>query len=226
MRFSSYKKGYALLLLSAALVFVLSLVIFTKPSEPSYQGRGLRTWMQHLRTINQIEFDEAAYALRSIGTNGIPVLLAELAAEDSGLASWFYSKVNKIRGLKFHVLPAKNRQFLAVQAFHVLGYSAQSAIPDLRQMLLHSDHKSQAACALAGVGGESLVILDGARTNENYWVRHEATNGVNLFRSIDGTATTVSLSHWVARTNGTPVYKLVYWADLRTIVRTNDPMKL
>ena len=67
----------------AALIFV-----FTRPREPSYQGRSLSQWMDiYHQESEPTDFtaEEARTAMRHIGTNGIPLLVAWMQYEPGHL---------------------------------------------------------------------------------------------------------------------------------------------
>ena len=79
--------------------------------EPTYQGKGLRVWLREARQERgqAIQQGKAAVAVRHIGTNAIPTLLAMLGRRDSPLVGESYNLLRR-HFREFQRLPAWLRQ--------------------------------------------------------------------------------------------------------------------
>lgn len=170
---------------------VLGCFIFlTRDAEPSYQGKSLRQWMdQYCWPDNPTAADlfprktffeqsaarqnEAAQAIRQIGTNAIPTLL-QWEDQDS-LVAW---KVKLLAGLPKVLqrwqalnwwLAAQDqyRVTRALSGFYILGVNATPAVPELtrRMQTRNSGSGVAAAAALANMGAAALPVLLSALTN-------------------------------------------------------------
>jgi hypothetical protein len=100
--------------------------------EPEYGGKPLSFW------VHDYEFGKDSRAtdeaVRSIGTNGLPVLLAMMEAKDHPAWSNVVRFANQ-HGLKhLKYIPAEKHHLQAVYAFNALGASASNAVPKLLKM--------------------------------------------------------------------------------------------
>jgi hypothetical protein len=144
------------------------------PAEPSYAGRTLTEWvMLNPTAINPAPHSrEATEAIRKIGTNALPCLLAWLAANPG------YDPMKRAAHTVFDVVPqsitpTNARDWAASDmvglhlevapiAFKVLGPDAAPAIPDLER--LASDPRGPrgayyATYILGGIGSQALPAL-------------------------------------------------------------------
>src|SRR5260221_13991205 len=64
--------------------------VFTRVREPEYGGKRLSEWAEELPWNPEEKPSEAEDAIRSIGTNGIPYLLAWIAYEPPIWRQWWY----------------------------------------------------------------------------------------------------------------------------------------
>lgn len=159
------------------IVGLLALLAILIPSrEPSYDGRTLRDWLHEL--ARNPEFDEnspAPLAIRHIGTNGLPILLAELRYKDS-TPKRIAMKLNDWIGTKLERDPVEitsqwERRAVAAKAIQLLGPDATSAIPALAENLSDPDLCADAAWVLAGMGEPARSILLQNATATNYATR-------------------------------------------------------
>jgi HEAT repeat protein len=100
-----------------------------KVSEPVFQGKTASYWVDHIDTS-----DEAEKALRQIGTNAIPMLLAKLQAKDSKFKTWLIALADKQDFMEINFKTAEDEYRLAVKGFGILGENATSAVPALIEM--------------------------------------------------------------------------------------------
>jgi hypothetical protein len=138
----------------------------SNPAEPSYQGRKLLDWLADVVVVfgqpseEQIEKQtRASQAIRQMGTNVIPFLLADLGAGNPPSVKYDREDLRS----------ADERMLQASWAFDALGSAGKPAIPQLVKLLDVSP--GYVPGALAGIGREALPELLQALTNENFWVR-------------------------------------------------------
>ena len=162
----------------------------SKDAEPSYKGKTLKQWMNiycwpYNPTVadlfpRKIFFEgsdarqnEAAEAIRYIGTNAIPTLL-EWEDKDSRIAWKHRLHAGLPKPLQnWHpvdwwlVAQDHYRVDRALRGFHILGSKAAPAVPELtrRMVTRNSDSGVSAALALANMGAASLPALLWALTN-------------------------------------------------------------
>ena len=134
----------------AACVLIASLVFASSCSSPNlhdprYEGKRLSVWVNDLSASTSDEqspLQTAAYmstwtnAVRAIGTNGLPLYLQWIAERNGSL-----------------------RDYFAVNAFQILGFRAEPAIPALAGMLKNDQIASPAAVCLGSIGPAAIPAL-------------------------------------------------------------------
>jgi hypothetical protein len=183
--------GVALL----ALVLLAVFIAFLRPTpspppvEPSYAGRTLSEWV--FRNPNALNGNprsrEAREAIRKMGTNALPCLLAWLTADPD------HSPIKRAAGSVFEVVPqaitpkpalvwaqsdwvALHLEVASV-AFAVLGPDAAPAIPVLERLAGDPRGQRGAFCAtyiLGGIGPQALPALQRVAQNQACPTRQEA----------------------------------------------------
>ena len=132
-------------------------------SEPSYQGRKLLAWLADVDYGRPAELRaRAGEAIRQMGTNVIPFLLADLG--DGNPSHVKYEEPD--------VRPPGTRLTQATWAFDALGAAGKPAIPQLEKLLAVSP--GYVPLALGGIGRDALPELMKALTNDVFWVRDNA----------------------------------------------------
>jgi hypothetical protein len=133
--------------------------------EPSYQGKTLLEWLPDVVYVMSDPFvrpsekrEQAVEAIRQMGTNVIPYLLADLG--DGNPLGLHYTRQD--------TRSADERLGQATWAFDALGPAAKSAIPQLVKLLPVSP--GYVPGALAGIGPDALPELLQALTNDVFWV--------------------------------------------------------
>jgi HEAT repeat protein len=161
-----------------AIGIVLWLLLERTPAEPVYQGKELHTWLNDLITgpILQGDYagpthDAAADAIRHMGTNALPALLADLHTKDSGFKQELIEKLQKHPFLKPYIHEADERRGKAAEAFRVLGPLAKPAIPELVLILKDPETSEESAFCLAFIGADGIPLLVQALTNSDPQVR-------------------------------------------------------
>src|SRR2546423_101248 len=197
------RKRFILILLACGAVVVIGLVAFLSADPgPSCQGKTLKDWMNiycwpnnptaadlFLRKIffedREARQDEAADAVRHIGTNAIPTLLA-WQDKDSRIGWKVKLRAALPKSLQgrpsvdwWLVAQDHYRVDRAIRGLSILGSNAGPAVPELtrRMMTRSSDSGVSAAIALGNMGATGLPALLSALTNSR------APNRVMVARS-------------------------------------------
>ena len=160
-----------------------------RSTEPAYQGKRLSTWLWELEvspdTVSP-SWKESVQAIRALGTNALPWLLARLPARDSRLKVQTVGWVQDALGLDFEDSLADVQRRRALAGFQVLGRAAEPAIPQLTALVSAADVETAASAltALAGIGGpRTIPPLLGALTNGNPSVSIPAAATLGSLRS-------------------------------------------
>jgi len=134
-------RGFSAALLAGVALWAFCLLL--GPGEPAYQGRPLTYWVRQQQQSWLLPHSpsriEADHAIRSIGTNALPLLLKWTAAKDSlfqrKLVAW--ARKQSLIKVRFHSDEEYHAQ--ADAGFASLGALAKPAVPALIKLLNHSD---------------------------------------------------------------------------------------
>jgi RNA polymerase sigma factor (sigma-70 family) len=127
-----------------------------------YKGKPLKEWLKNLDDQNPGPAnDEAADAVRHIGTNGLPVIISLL-------------QINN---------PMHHSAVLACQE---LSAGAKPAIPALMKLLNDGYANGYVGVAMARIGQDAIAPLTAALTNENDMVRFEVVHSLGGFPMYSG----------------------------------------
>lgn len=152
------------------------------PKEPAYHGRSLSSWLEEWGESYNDRTNPATIAIRAIGSNGVPILLARLAKEQSPDERKFWAVVGKALPESWNPLDRDTyRAVTAAEAINLLGADARSAFPTLTNFLTNMTNKSHritAAIGLAGMGHEGVAVLLQALTNQDFMLRYSAANAL------------------------------------------------
>ncbi len=156
--------GFALVLVTALLVRW-----FSHPSEPHASGRSFTYWFRELASFPQ---DPAAdHAIRVMGTNCLPFLLARLSCPPTNPPTFVQKKMadlveNKVPWLRRPLLWNQWRPLswdewerACGRAFWLLGPAAERAIPELERLLEDPAAGGVAARVLANRGTNAWPSL-------------------------------------------------------------------
>ena len=144
----------------AVLVFAAWFVLLSR--QPQYEGKNLSHWLRQLESAQDIElpqWQESARALRQMGTNTLPWLIAPLKASDppwkARAVDWFREVLNKDLSGQ---LVARDRQ-RSLMAFQVLGPVARPLIPEIAAMMTNANPEiaDAAFSALTRIGTPECV---------------------------------------------------------------------
>ena len=159
----------------AGLIF--SLVHFTISQEPTYQGKTLSEWIAPFcrQTAKGLDapggpqhFEElqpARNAVKQIGTNAVPILIAKLNHRESGLHRTARELSEKQPYVALRLPDPYVSKIRAIRALANLGPAAEPAIPSLKAQLGDAALSEHAVYALAGMGAEGLRALVEQYTN-------------------------------------------------------------
>lgn len=144
------------------------------PLEPTYEGRRLSAWIRGGVT------DEGRVAVKSMGSNAVPFLLAKLQREDPLPEKWV-AEFFSYRG--WGRLPTRlawSDWHDAAAGFDALGEMAAGALPELEQSLDDGERVFAVARALCAIGSKAIPALTNGLASTNPIVR--STIAAMLFR--------------------------------------------
>jgi HEAT repeats len=184
----------------AVAIFALLLALafrmwLSGPKEPTYDGKPLSTWLENIRggpNGRGVLAERSVEAVRSIGTNAIPHLLAMLRCKDTRMDHWFWAVSQRVSFLHGYIpVNAATRRERAMYGFRTLGSDIGPAIPELTAVMLYSpDDCPYPAyiCAwnsLTYAPPESVVpVIAAAVTNSNNEIRLRAVHLLGSFRGL------------------------------------------
>lgn len=163
--------------LSVAAIVVASCLLFSlihRSASPSLRGKTLQYWLVLLQSTNVVERDDAAAAVREIGTNAVPTLTAWLSHRDSAAEKWLTGWLARLGLFRRDRFSENYYRSKALCGFRALGTNGQSAVPDLRRFLADPALASHAAYALVWVApseAEKLAQEWTAATNRSVKIR-------------------------------------------------------
>ncbi len=152
------KKGRTVIgaLVLLALGVMVWLMIFMQRSEPVYQRRRLSAWLaaypESISSTNKQLLPQVDDAVRHIGTNAIPTLLQMLRARDSALTLKLLALAQRQHFIKFHFVPAWQRNLQAAAAFSALGAEGRDAVPALMKIYDENISPGSRLAAVSALG--------------------------------------------------------------------------
>lgn len=164
--------------------------LFAEPSEPQARGEPLSYWLnQYTERKSAEDAKEAEAAIREIGTNAIPALLAWLQYEPSQTKTDILNFLARIRSNSFgRWIPVSLTQDNARVprgdlGFYILKSAAAEAIPELERIANDPSHKGPAAramMALICIGPNALPAIETRLANTNFPMPPDAAISVYL----------------------------------------------
>jgi hypothetical protein len=167
-------------LAGCALAALITVLAFPTEPEPEYGGRKLRQWL-YVQSRDFTNSQEAAEAVRHIGTNALPWLLEWTNYEPAGwkmaLATKAPAATRRLGYFRFQ-RPADDLCWLGTFGFEILGPQARPALPEVQRRMADWG-KPWRACrameAYTGITGPSAVpALVSALVSTNANCRHSA----------------------------------------------------
>jgi hypothetical protein len=181
-----------------ALAIVLT-VLLAHDDEPRYNGRPLSKWLQvysqNVMAQNSPQFTEAEQAIRTIGTNALPLLAKWIQQQPP---SWHRAAPRNLPETIRDAAPAK---FLidgpgyetangAMLAINLLGTNATPLIPELVALMKGTTNRTTAVriiAALSGLGAAALPHMAAALSNTNQTGRSAIPAYIRLMARDIGT---------------------------------------
>ena len=157
------KRLRVILVFVAVLLGGLLVILFSRPGEPSYQGRRLSQWLDEYEatafmrvqsTDTKARSQAAHHAVKMIGTNAIPFLIQWLQFTNSPSRDRYNLLLSKQKLIRFRFETERHANNPALRGFGILRDDAQSAAPELAR-LLESPRQDQRYMAI-----ECLVVID------------------------------------------------------------------
>jgi HEAT repeats len=156
---------------------IVGVVYLASPREPTYEGKTLSEWIAPfcLQTANGLdvplgpkhlkELEPVRNAVRQIGTNALPFLIARLNHRESALHREAREFLAKKQYAALRLTSPYVSKIRAIRALANLGTAAGPAIPSLTLQLADMTLSGHAAYALSGMGAEGLRALVEQYTN-------------------------------------------------------------
>lgn len=159
-----------LIMLGVLSGIVLWLAIFWSRSEPHYHGKSLNDWLRGFESETLETRSQSADALRHIGTNALPQLIARLhepvLRNEPAWRRQLRVLLNKQTFIKVNIPRPPDRRVQALAALDALGPMAKGAVPALEELLRQKPPDHRALIVLAGIGSEACPALTRALTND------------------------------------------------------------
>jgi HEAT repeat protein len=148
------------------------------PKEPSYHEKSLSAWLSEYNRAGAMDKTRPAEeAIRRMGEEALPHLIARLKAEDSAFKLRFLLLARKWH---VHLFPAPRGEprllAPAILAFKALGRTASPCIPQLQRMFEVVKTRRAAGLALFSIGPASAPAFEQACGSTDVAVRIEAAS--------------------------------------------------
>lgn len=147
--------------------------------DPLYQGRPLHDWLKDMDG----QHPEAEEAIRNIGSNAVPQIIAILKTRDSSPNQRLVKWASEHHLLKSNYVPVANNHRHAALACYVIGPDAKPAIPFLVALLNGGFTGGSVGAALGRMGPAGVDPLVGCLASTNDTVRAEAVWVLGHFQS-------------------------------------------
>ncbi len=169
-----------------ALWFVLGAILVGSTSwlvirgEPTYEGRRLSLWLEELtgNPPGSPRRAAAEEAIRHMGTETLPHLLVYLRKDPPDAGREMNAWLDRQSWIDFRFPSPPDRSYQAVEAFKVLGPTAQPALPRLAEMVLDRKQCNEVAVCLAALGAPAIAALTNALSSTNRYVQMGALIGL------------------------------------------------
>jgi hypothetical protein len=156
---------------------IVGVVYLASPREPTYEGKTLSEWIapfcwqtatgldvpvgpKHLK-----ELEPVRHAVKEIGTNALPFLIARLNHRESALHREAREFLAKKQYAALRLTNPYVPKIRAIRALAILGNAARPAIPSLKAQLADMTLSGHAAYALSEMGAEGVRALVEQYTN-------------------------------------------------------------
>lgn len=154
--------------------------------EPEYRARPLNYWLRGFESEVPSARWQSAEAIRHIGTNALPWLVARLehkpVTQESRWRETICAWLSKQSVIKFTMPRPANERFEALAALDALGPTAKDAIPAVEKLLHETPPDPRASLVLARLGPDSVAVLTRALTNDEKIVRFGSRVCLDMLR--------------------------------------------
>ena len=197
-----------------------------RPHEPEYKGKRLSAWLEEYNTAGSMDKTKpASAAIRAMGTNCLPFLLANIKHNNSPLKQKIIKIVGKQHLIKIPFYgddPYRNDSVLALS---VLGYDAAPLCSELLKVAEKPETRWLGNLALLAIGPESIPTLARVCQSTNEAARNEAVLMISMLKSMP--APWFSWGWGTDSVNGRPIFILGYAVsndDVRGMIKLlEDP---
>jgi HEAT repeat protein len=138
-----------------------------RPREPEYQGRTLSAWLDEYNRAGTWDVEPASAAIRAMGTNCLPLLLAHIKHNPSALGTKLVRFADKQQLLKLPFYGQDPYRSASIVALHALGPQAVALCPDLLALTKNPRTWWWANMSLLAIGTNSIPFLELACENTN-----------------------------------------------------------
>lgn len=165
-------------------LMVWGAVLYFKQGEPVFRGKRLSEWRTQFQGADPGRREEAAEAMRRIGTNQFSHLSRLIRARDSTFKEDLFYFLNQQSWTRFESAGDKHaRGYFEIE---MLGPGAMAMIPTLTGILNQGEkpgEAQEAAEALAKIGGRGVPALRKALESEKDRVRAAAAGAFGEFEA-------------------------------------------
>ena len=177
------RRWWVIIALVCALGAMLAFVLTERG--PTYQGRSLDSWLRDFEGGLPGASWEAAEAVRHMGTNAVPVLIARVSHRQRTPEPAWHSRISQLLSCQslVKVRAWNHDRHEALAALDALGPDAGAAVPALEKLLGEKPPDHRALIVLARIGPDAIPALSRALTNQHSAVRFGARLCVDLMQS-------------------------------------------
>jgi hypothetical protein len=164
---------------------VVALLAFWPGAEPSYRGKPLRFWLQGFESNVPSDYLSSTEAVRAIGTNAIPFLLASLAKSMKPKSS-LRDKLDTFlwqRSITRGRSSAESQRYQSLAALDALAPDSAEAIPLLKKYWQAAPEKNDILVVLGRTGQKAVPHLERFLTHTNQTIASSARVCLNLMHS-------------------------------------------
>jgi len=193
------------------LIAILGVLVWVilRPDEPAYRGKRLSQWLDEYNRAGALEKTEPiSEAIRAIGTNSLPYLLANIKHVDSPIKARFFALVGRQHILKLPFYGADPYRSTSILALHALGSQAAPLCPELLKVAQNPTRHWWGMMSLLAIGTNALPTLAKACQSTNVQVRTEAALMIAMMRAMP--PPWFSWGWAKAPLNGRPLFGLGY----------------
>jgi hypothetical protein len=170
------RKKRRILIAVLVVVFVGGLAWWAMhPREPVYQGRRLSQWLDEYNRAGAMDKTRpVSEAIRAMGTNTLPFLLANIKRTESPLKEKFFSLIRKQHWIKLSFYGTDPYRETSILALSALGSNAAPICPELLKVAEMPDISWLGTMSLLAIGPAAVPTLARACQSTNAHLRTEA----------------------------------------------------